>query len=154
MNLNNSKSSSVWAQVFLESGEYCTKARHELNGTIIKGKPIRICNFENKGKGNYSDNNTADDQKAQETESLADSENQQQDPNKSPADKAAASQGQSKLDKQRHADNNANAGVNTFIPTTSNGLPDPSIYTKTDIDMMRKNTWSDAVFTVMMQEVA
>lgn len=58
VNLNNSKSSSVWAQVFLESGEYCTKARHELNGTIIKGKPIRICNFENKGKGNYSDNNS------------------------------------------------------------------------------------------------
>ena len=50
--------------------------------------------------------------------------------------------------------NSDNKGSNLFIPTTSNGLPDPSIYTKTDIDMMRKNTWNDTVFTMMMQETA
>ena len=41
-----------------------------------------------------------------------------------------------------------------FVPTTENGLPDPSIYEDSDISIMRKNTWSDAVFTSMMQEVA
>lgn len=58
VSLNSTKSTMVWAQVFLESEEFCKKARHELNGSIIKGKPIRICNYESKGKGNYSSQST------------------------------------------------------------------------------------------------
>ena len=57
VNLNSSKSNNIWAQVFLESEDFCTIARHELNGFVLKGKPIRICNFESKGKGNYSNQN-------------------------------------------------------------------------------------------------
>ena len=41
-----------------------------------------------------------------------------------------------------------------FIPTTSNGLPNPFLDTEEAINMNRKNTWSDAIFTLMMQEVA
>ena len=53
--LNNSKASSVWAKVCLETESYAIRAKHELNGEILipklvmgssKGKPIRICTFE------------------------------------------------------------------------------------------------------------
>ena len=56
--LNNFKNNSTWAQVYLESQEWATKARHELNGHILipkncinlyNGKPIRICKYEGKG---------------------------------------------------------------------------------------------------------
>ncbi len=57
--LNNSKSTNVWAQVFLEDGNWAKKARHELNGEILKpklsldkGKPISICKFEGKNSLN------------------------------------------------------------------------------------------------------
>ena len=46
--LNNSKITNIWAQVILENEEWANKARHELNGEILKGKPIRICKFESK----------------------------------------------------------------------------------------------------------
>ena len=51
-------------------------------------------------------------------------------------------------------DTKRNVGIGAFVPTTNNGLPDPSISESIEVDMMRKNTWSDTVFTVMMQEVA
>lgn len=61
--LNNSKMNKIWAQVILESEEWATKARQELNGFFLipktanndktKGKPIRICKYESK----YSPNN-------------------------------------------------------------------------------------------------
>ena len=56
--LNNCKNNSTWAQVYLENKDWATRARHELNGYIlkpmsctntIKGKPIRICKYEGKG---------------------------------------------------------------------------------------------------------
>ena len=57
--LNNSKLPNVWAQVFLEDGNWAKKARHELNGEILKpklsqdkGKPISICKFEGKNSLN------------------------------------------------------------------------------------------------------
>ena len=56
-NLNNSKLSKIWAQVYLEDENWANKARHELNGEIlkpklsnnVKGKPIRICKYEGRG---------------------------------------------------------------------------------------------------------
>lgn len=62
--LNNSKASSVWAKVCLETESYAIRAKHELNGEILipklvmgssKGKPIRICTFE--GHGMKADKN-------------------------------------------------------------------------------------------------
>lgn len=59
--LNNSKASSVWAKVCLETESYAIRAKHELNGEILipklvmgtsKGKPIRICTFEGHGMKN------------------------------------------------------------------------------------------------------
>ena len=56
--LNNFKNNTTWAQVYFENKEWATRARHELNGYILKpinctnitkGKPIRICKFEAKG---------------------------------------------------------------------------------------------------------
>ena len=56
--LNSFKNNATWAQVFFENKEWATKARHELNGFILKplncteitgGKPIRICKYESKG---------------------------------------------------------------------------------------------------------
>ena len=53
--LNNYKNNITWAQVYLENKDWATKARHELNGYSLKptncskGKPIRICKYENKG---------------------------------------------------------------------------------------------------------
>ena len=64
--LNNSKASSVWAKVCLETESYAIRAKHELNGEILipklvmgssKGKPIRICTFEGhgmKGEKNFN----------------------------------------------------------------------------------------------------
>ena len=55
--LNNYKNNTAWAQVYLENKEWATRARHELNGYILKpmsctnitkGKPIRICKYEGK----------------------------------------------------------------------------------------------------------
>ena len=40
------------------------------------------------------------------------------------------------------------------IPSTSNGLLDPSIVSDTDINMMRKNTWDDKMFEYMRGEAA
>ncbi len=58
--LNNYKNNQTWAQVYLENKEWATRARHELNGNIIKpmngansikeGKPVRICKYEGKGQ--------------------------------------------------------------------------------------------------------
>ena len=56
--LNNYKNNTTWAQVYLENKDWANKARHELNGYILKpmsctnitkGKPIRICKYEGKG---------------------------------------------------------------------------------------------------------
>ena len=54
--LNNLKNNTTCAQVYLESTEWATKARHELNGYVLiptncinAGKPIRICKYEGKG---------------------------------------------------------------------------------------------------------
>ena len=56
--LNNSKASSVWAKVCLETEDFALKAKHELNGEILvpkfgqgnsRGKPVRICTYENRG---------------------------------------------------------------------------------------------------------
>ena len=57
--LNNFKNNQTWAQVYLENKEWATRARHELNGYILKpmngansmkeGKPVRICKYEAKG---------------------------------------------------------------------------------------------------------
>ena len=64
--LNNIKNNSTWAQVYLESQEWATKARHELNGQILipknsinfyNGKPIRICKYEGKGASFNRQNN-------------------------------------------------------------------------------------------------
>ena len=58
------KNNSTWAQVYLEKKEYADKARHELNGYVLKPinctsetkiKPIRICKYEGKG-GNRQTN--------------------------------------------------------------------------------------------------
>ena len=58
--LNNFKLNQIYAQVYLENKEWATKARHELNGHILKpmngansikeGKPIRICKYQAKGQ--------------------------------------------------------------------------------------------------------
>ena len=58
--LNNFKHNQVWAQVYLENKDWANKARHELNGYILKpmngansmkeGKPVRICKYEGKGQ--------------------------------------------------------------------------------------------------------
>ena len=58
--LNNFKNNKTCAQVYLETKEWATKARHELNGYILKpmngansmkeGKPVRICRYEGKGQ--------------------------------------------------------------------------------------------------------
>ena len=58
--LNNFKLNQIYAQVYLENKEWATKARHELNGVILKpmngansikeGKPIRICKYQAKGQ--------------------------------------------------------------------------------------------------------
>ena len=63
--LINSKNNQIFSQVYLENKEWATKARHELNGYILKpmngansmkeGKPIRICKYE--GKGHHIQNN-------------------------------------------------------------------------------------------------
>ena len=56
--LNTFKNNNTWAQVYLENKEWADKARHELNGYILKPinstnetkiKPIRICKYEGKG---------------------------------------------------------------------------------------------------------
>jgi len=57
--LNNFKNNQTWAQVYLENKEWATRARHDLNGYILKpmngansmkeGKPVRICKYEAKG---------------------------------------------------------------------------------------------------------
>ena len=58
------KNNSTWAQVYLEKKEYADKARHELNGYVLKPinstsdtkiRPIRICKYEGKG-GNRQTN--------------------------------------------------------------------------------------------------
>lgn len=63
--LINNKPQSVWAKVCFENEEYAIKAKHELNGEIlqpqntlgrIKGKPVRICNYEVKGLSNNEKN--------------------------------------------------------------------------------------------------
>ena len=58
--LNNYKHNQVSAQVYLENKDWANKARHELNGYILKpmngansmkeGKPVRICRYEGKGQ--------------------------------------------------------------------------------------------------------
>ena len=63
--LNNTKNNQTFAQVYIENKDWATKARHELNGYIIKpmnganntkeGKPMRICKYE--GKGHQVQNN-------------------------------------------------------------------------------------------------
>ena len=62
--LNNFKHNQIYAQVYLENKEWATKARHELNGHILKpmngansikeGKPIRICKYEGRGQNRQS----------------------------------------------------------------------------------------------------
>ena len=56
--LNTFKNNNTWAQVYLENKEWADRARHELNGYILKSinstsetkiKPIRICKYEGKG---------------------------------------------------------------------------------------------------------
>ena len=63
--LNNNKPQSVWAKVCFENEVFAMKAKHELNGEIlqpkstfgrIKGKPVRICNYEGKGVSNNEKN--------------------------------------------------------------------------------------------------
>ena len=56
--LNNFKHNKIWAQVYFENKEWANRARHELNGYILKpmngansikeGKPVRICKYEGK----------------------------------------------------------------------------------------------------------
>ena len=56
--LNNFKQNKIWAQVYFENKEWANRARHELNGYILKpmngansikeGKPVRICKYEGK----------------------------------------------------------------------------------------------------------
>ena len=57
-NLNNSKNNMAWAQVHLKNSYWANKARHELNGYVLKPsnssnialyKPIRICKYEGRG---------------------------------------------------------------------------------------------------------
>ena len=60
VSLNNFKANQIWAQVYLENKDCADRARHELNGCILKpmngansmneGRPIRICKYEAKGK--------------------------------------------------------------------------------------------------------
>ena len=63
--LNNNKPQSIWAKVCFENEQYAMKAKHELNGEFlqpkstyghIKGKPVRICNYEGKGVSNNEKN--------------------------------------------------------------------------------------------------
>ena len=63
--LNNNKPQSIWAKVCFENEQYAMKAKHELNGEFlqpkstygcIKGKPVRICNYEGKGISNNEKN--------------------------------------------------------------------------------------------------
>ena len=63
--LNNTKKNQTFAQVYFENKDWASKARHELNGYILKpmnganntkeGKPMRICKYE--GKGHQVENN-------------------------------------------------------------------------------------------------
>ena len=63
--LNNTKKNQTFAQVHFENKDWATRARHELNGYILKpmnganntkeGKPMRICKYE--GKGHQVQNN-------------------------------------------------------------------------------------------------
>ena len=63
--LNNTKNNQTFAQVYFETKDWATRARHELNGYILKamnganntkeGKPMRICKYE--GKGHQVQNN-------------------------------------------------------------------------------------------------
>ena len=41
-----------------------------------------------------------------------------------------------------------------YVPTTSSGYMDPYLYKSEEISMMRKNTWSNTMFYMMMQEAA
>ena len=60
VSLNNYKTNQIWAQVYLENKDCADRARHDLNGYILKpmngansmkeGKPVRICKYEAKGK--------------------------------------------------------------------------------------------------------
>lgn len=61
---------------------------------------------------------------------------------------------QAKKDTQDMALRHKGESITKFIPTTSNGLPNPFLNTEEAITLARKNTWSDAIFTLMMQEVA
>ena len=62
--LNNIKNNVTWAQVYLDDKEWATKARHELNGTILTpinatgdtiSKPIRISEYEAKSNKKQQD---------------------------------------------------------------------------------------------------
>ena len=63
-NLNNFKNNMAWAQVHLKNSYWANKARHELNGYVLKPsnssnialyRPIRICKYE--GRGPHRENN-------------------------------------------------------------------------------------------------
>ena len=63
-NLNNSKNNMAWAQVHLKNSFWANKARHELNGYVLKPsnssnialyRPIRICKYE--VRGTHRENN-------------------------------------------------------------------------------------------------
>ena len=110
----------------------------------------KIDDFYSSHKGNYGNAETADEEKSKAKESTEN--NKKSD--KSQADKATAASGLSKFDEERYKQNINTRGVSKYIPTTSNGLPDPSIVSPTDINMMRKNTWNDIVFSAMMEEIA
>lgn len=119
---------------------------------VLSGHQIEDFYSSNKGTPTNSEN--AQDIKEQTTESLK-TDGKKINAENSPADKHAEEENLSGLDELRHKEHNQFASSSLFVPTTQNsGLPDPSITSVDDINMMRKNTWSDAVFTVMMQEVA
>lgn len=46
------------------------------------------------------------------------------------------------------------AANSRYIPSTSNGLLDPSLTSNEEVNLMRKNTWNDKVFEYMRCEVA
>ena len=63
-NLKNCKNNMAWAQVNLKNSYWANKARHELNGYVLKPsnssnialyRPIRICKYE--GRGPHRENN-------------------------------------------------------------------------------------------------
>ena len=63
-NLKNCKNNMAWAQVNLKNSFWANKARHELNGYVLKPsnssnialyRPIRICKYE--GRGPHRENN-------------------------------------------------------------------------------------------------